>query len=136
MSITIGTVTISRNPVYPLNWYPKRFNQYTRDVADGDQITYDNGPNVIYGILTIRNVSRTEGDALRTYLSGTAIFGKTSFLITPQAGGNTNLGRGTATAIGVFLNNGNTLDGIFTLVVPDLYTIVLPYRQDINYSYA
>jgi len=133
MSITIAGVSIAKNPVYPLDWYQRRFNQATQDTSDGGRATYDGGPTVIYGTIVIRTVAKAEGDSLRTALSGAAVrFQESSFTVTPQAAGNTNLGKGDGTAIRVFYNGGASLQGVFALVAPGLYDIALPYREDLN----
>jgi hypothetical protein len=130
MSITIGSVTITKNPNYPVDWWPERFNQSSQDTADGGRKTYDNGPNVIYGTLIIRHVDQAEGDSLRTYLDSTTIFEKESFTVSPPA--NTNLGKGKGTAMQVFFNGGNSLEGVFTLVAPGTYDVSIPYREDLD----
>jgi len=139
MSVVFGqggsAVTITKNPVYPLNWYFKRYNQYAVETADAGFVVYDNGPNLIFGTLIIRNVAKSEGDDLRDYLKDTAVFQQTSFLITPESGGDTNLGKGDGAVIGVYYNGGPDLDGVFTLVSPGYYTITLPYREDKDFSY-
>lgn len=125
MSTTIGSVTITRNPAFGTAWHHIRFNQQSIRSADATSITYDNGPNVIEGILIINNVSKTEAGSLLTYLKGTAIFGKNSFTITPPT--NTDLGKGAGTAITCYYNGGNDFDGVFTLMSPGVYKISLPY---------
>ena len=68
MSMTIGGITINRNPVYPLDPYSVRWNQKSVDTADAGRATYDNGPNVIYGTLLLKSVAKSEGDALKTFI--------------------------------------------------------------------
>ena len=129
MSIQIGSVTINQNPVYPLDWYPERYNQASLDMADAALKTYDGGPTVIHGKIILKGVLKSEGDALRDYLTDTAIFQKSTFTITPKAGGNTDLGAGTATALqNCNYEGGNDLSGVFTLVPPGRYDIEFPYR--------
>lgn len=128
MSITIGTVTIARNPFHPLDWYPVRFNQSSVECADAARAVYDNGPTVIKGTIILKGVLKSEGDALRTYLTGTAIFEKNSFTITPPA--NTNLGAGDGVALtSAYYDGGPTLEGVFTLTGGGLYDIAFPYRK-------
>lgn len=132
MSIQIGSVTITRNPAYPLDWAPKRFNQHTQETATAGHATYDGGPNVILGNLFIKSVVRSEAEALRTYLRDTAIYQLNSFTITPQSSGETDLGKGQGTAIRVYYNGGPDLDGVIILRAPDLFDINLPYREDLD----
>lgn len=132
MSIQIGTVTITRNPSYPLDWWVKRFNQSKVETADGGHATYDNGPNVILGNILIKNVARSEAESLRTYLTDTAIFQLNSFTITPQASGETDLGKGQGTAIQAFYDGGSDINGVFSLRAPDLFDIQIPYREDLG----
>jgi hypothetical protein len=126
MAITIGTVTINRNPVPRHNWSKQRYNQYTRITADGGRKTYDNGPTVLTGTLVLKAVAKSEGDILRTYITDTAVFGKNSFTITPPA--NTDLGAGDGVAITTAYFEGDSLEGVFQLSPNGLlYTITLPY---------
>ena len=129
MSMTIGGITINRNPVYPLDPYSVRWNQKSVDTADAGRATYDNGPNVIYGTLLLKSVAKSEGDALKTYLLSTAIFGKSSFVLSPPS--NTDLGKGDGVNITVFYSGGNSLEGVFNLIPPRLYDIAIPYREAI-----
>lgn len=127
MSITIGTVTISRNPVYPLDVYPERYNQIKLDMADAAIKVYDNGPTVIHGKIILKGVLKSEGDALRTYLTDTAIFQKSTFTITPPS--NTDVGAGDGAALSnCSYDGGADLKGIFVLVPPGRYDIEFPYR--------
>lgn len=132
MSIQIGSVTLNRNPAYPLNWFTKRFNQDKVETADGGWVAYDNGPNVILGSVLIKNVARSEAESLRTYLRDTAKFQLNSFTITPKAGGETDLGKGQGNPIQAFYDGGPDFSGVFQLRAPDLYDIQLPYREDLN----
>jgi len=126
MSISIGTVTITRNPSFGTDWSKDRLNQYTQGTADGGRNTYDNGPNILKGTIVLRNVSKANGDALRTYLTDTAIFGKNSFTITPPA--STDLGSGVGTAVTLaFYDGGTNLDGVFEYIAPGIYNINLSY---------
>jgi len=127
--------TITKNPTYPRKWWTDRYNQYFRETADGGTATYDNGPNIIKGILVINNVPKDEVDnattGLRKFLRDTVIFQQNSFVITPPT--NTDLGKGDNTNITVFYNGGPTLDGVFTFIRPGtFYDIVLPYREDVS----
>lgn len=130
MAIVIGSVTINRNPAYPLDWFSKRFNQSKDDTADGGHIVYDNGPSVVLGTILIKNVIRSEAESLRTYLEGTAVYQLNSFTMTPVSGGETDLGKGQGTAIQVFFDGGSDLSGVFSLRAPDLFDIQFPYRED------
>ena len=128
MSTTIGTVTLTKNPVYPLNWWPVRFNQYTRETADGGHKTFDNGPTIISGVLNFRNVAKSEGDNLRTFLTGaSARWQKTAFVITPPAA--TDIGKGAGFAITAFFDGGESLEANFELIPPGTYNIIFPYRE-------
>jgi len=127
MSIIIGTVTINRNPVYPLDPYQERYNQSALDMADASIKVYDGGPTVVHGKLIIKGVLKSEGDSLRTYLTDTAIFQKNTFTITPPS--NTDIGGGTGTALqNCTFDGGNDLKGVFVLVPPGRYDIEFPYR--------
>ena len=128
MSITIGSVTINKNPAYGTQWHKIRLNHKSRLVADGTRRTYDNGPEIIKGTIILRNVLKSEGDSLRTYLTDTAIYQKNSFTITPPA--NTDLGAGVGTALtGCYYDGGNNIDGVFEYIAPGKYNIKFPYHK-------
>lgn len=127
MSTIIGSVTINRNPAYGSNWWPKRFNQTKADTADGGLIVNDNGPDILEGMLVLTNVDKTEAASLRTYLTGTAIYSKNSFNITPPA--NTDLGNGNGTLIAVNYVGEPSLAGVFDYIPPGMYNIRIPYRK-------
>ena len=130
MSTVIGTQTITKNPAYGTQWWPVRFNQFTVETADGAWVPYDNGPNVIEGILILKNVDKTESDNLRTYLRDIALFQKNSFAVTPPS--NTDLGKGAGVAITVYYTGGPDLRGVFTFIPPGRNDIKIPYREKIT----
>ena len=124
--ITIGSVTINKNPSYGTKWAPVRFNQSTIITANASWKTYDNGPEVIIGEIFLRNVLKSEGDSLRDYLTYTAIFGKNSFTITPPD--YTDLGKADGVALtNAYFNGGKDLAGVFELIRPQRYNIKFPY---------
>jgi len=127
MSIIIGTVTINRNPSFGTQWWSRRLNQSRIETADGGFVVVDNGPDVVEGVLVLVNVDKTEAESLRTYLTGTAVYCKNSFTMTPPA--NTDLGNGNGTAITVNLFSDPTMGGIFDFIAPGMYNIRLPYRK-------
>lgn len=127
MSTIIGTVTITKNPAYGRAWWPRRLNQQSQETADGGLVCYDNGPEIIEGELVINLIDKAQGDALRTYLQGTAYMGYASFTITPPA--NTDLGNGAGVAITVNYTGGPSLEGVLEPVPPGLYNLRLPYRK-------
>lgn len=128
MSFIIGSVTINKNPALGTDWWPERMNQKTIITADAGHVTYDNGPNVIRGIILIRNVVRTEGDSLIAYVRDTAVFQKNSFTINISTLTNTDLGAGKGTNITtVYWAGGNTLKNYFRFSLPDNYEVRFPY---------
>lgn len=130
MSITIGTQTITKNPAYGTEWWYDRMNQMTQITADGGHVTYDNGPTILRGVIILNNVSKTEGDNFRTWLTGTAIYSKTSFTITPPSA--TDLGAGAGIALTTaYYDGGPTIEGVFSYIAPGIYNIKFPYWKKI-----
>jgi len=129
MSTVIGTETITKNPAFGTQFWSVRFNQYKVETADGGWVVYDNGPTLIEGILLLKNVSKTESDDLRTFLTGTAVYQKTSFIITPPSA--TDLGKGDGAAITVFYSGGPDLQGVFNFIPPGRNDIKIPYREKV-----
>lgn len=127
MSITIGTVTISRNPSTSSKHWTERYNQRTQLTADAGRATYDNGPSVLRGVLVINGVSQADKLSLETYLKSTAIFGKNSFTITPPS--NTDLGGGIGTALtSAYYDGGESDEGVYEMAgTSELWTITFPY---------
>ena len=127
MAITFGNVTINRNPSVQSRWWKERLNQKTMITADGGRATYDNGPTLLRGVIVLNLVLKSEGDALRTYITDTAVYGKNSFTIDPPA--NTDLGSGTGTDVTTaYYDGGLSLEGLFEPSANGLlYTINFPY---------
>ena len=126
MSIDIGTVTINRNPNYETDFWKMRMNHFYRKTADGSHVAYDNGPNILQGIIVINNVAKAEGDALLTWLLGTAVYGKNSFTISPPT--NTDLGEGAGSDIDdAYYDGGNSSQGMLDLISPGMYIVRFPY---------
>lgn len=120
--------TITKNPSFGKNWWHERYNQYVIDTADGGRKIYDNGPDVLKGEIVLRNVSKAEGDALRTFLETKAIYGKNAIDITPPT--NTDIGAGAGTKLSsAYFDGPNTLEGVLSYHEPGLYDIVIPYRK-------
>ena len=130
---TTTRVTITKNPAYGTRFWSVRLNQYGVDTADGKRSVYDNGPTIVKGVLILRNVSKTEGDSLRTWLIGTstvqAKFGAQTFDITPPSA--TDLGKGAGTAITVYYDGEEDIDGVLDFHAPGQYDITFPYRESI-----
>jgi len=130
MSITIGSVTINKNPVYATTWHKERMNQKSRLTSDGTVRTYDSGPILIVGIIELRNVIKSEGDSLRTYITDTAIYRLNSFTITPPAA--TDLGSGDGVALTTcYYNGAQSLSGVFDYIAPGKYNISFPYIKKV-----
>jgi hypothetical protein len=129
MSVSIGTVTISKNPANTSRHWNERLNQITLTAADGSRTTYGAGPNVLKGMLVIINVDTTEGEALITYLRDTAVFGANSFTIAPPSG--VNLGSGVGTSITTaYFDGGTDLSDVLQYKTPrTLCDIRLPYYK-------
>ena len=131
MSITIGTVTITRNPSYGKSWWNSRPGQDKIITADGGHVVYDSGFNELKGVIVLNNVSKAEGDSLRTYITGTAVYEQNSFTITPPA--NTDIGGGVGTALtSCYFDGGSDLDGVFEFVAPGSYNIQFPYWKKVT----
>jgi len=129
MSTNIGGEIIAKNPAFGTQFWSVEFNQYRVQTADGGWVVYDNGPSLIEGILILKNVIKSESDSLRTFLTGTAVYEKTSFIITPPS--NTDLGKGDGSAITVFYSGGSDLKGVFTFIPPGNNDIKIPYREKV-----
>lgn len=126
-----GTVTINRNPQYGSAFWSVRWNQYSMDTADGSRVTYDNGPEIIEGIIFFRNVDFTEGQDLYDFVTDTIVFSLNQFNVTNNTT-NTDIGKGA----GVNLTSCNwdgspDLKGIFTLHKPRVWDIKFPYRFEV-----
>ena len=126
MAIDIGSVTINKNPAFGTNWATEVINQHTRMTATADRVTYDSSSKIIRGTILLKNVAKSEGDSLRTYLEDTAEYGLNSFTIDPPAGVDLGAGDGTALTL-CFYDGGPTLEGVFDLIPPGFYNITLPY---------
>lgn len=127
MSVTIGTQTLTQNPYFGTDNYTTRINQFTRYTADGGESTYDNGADILKGIVLIKNVTKAEGKAFKTWLTDVAVYQLNSFSITPPP--NTDIGNGD----GIALTNcnyagGNTTKGVVVFKAPGWYDITFPYR--------
>lgn len=124
-------VTISKNPSYSSDFYHKRLNQETERTADGGRSTYDNGPNELHGILMIKNVSKAEADALRTWIHTTINFALQPFGIAPPA--NTDIGGGVGTTLtSCYWDGPPDTDGNFVYNAPGIYDIKFPYTKVIT----
>lgn len=128
--ITIGTVSISRNPTVDSHFWHKRLNQTSEQAADGALITYDNGPTVLEGEIVLEGVSRTQAEAFRTWLQSTAVYSLNTFTITLNTAPNTDIGAGPGVAISGLKYNGEpSTEDVIKWSPPDVYSIVFPYRK-------
>ena len=132
MAIVIGGNTINRNPSNQTRWWKERLNQKTLFTADGGRATYDNGPTILRGIIVLNLVVRSEGDTLRDYITGTAVWEENSFTIEPPT--NTDLGAGAGTNVtSAYFDGGISLETVFQPSANGLlYTINFPYWKNLG----
>ena len=129
MSITIGTVEITKNIEHDSSFWTRRKNQFTMEGVDGAFYTYDNSPAILEGLLKIKFVSKTQADALSTWLVNTIRFQLYSFTITPPS--FNDLGEGTGSTILLAYYNGPlSTEKIITPVGrTNKFNINFPYRK-------
>ena len=129
MTFTQGAniVTVSAAVVYGTDWSDNRLNQFELLTADGVDVVYDDGPTQAHGVLVMKGLSYTDGDALRTWLKTKAIYALNTFSISALA--NTDLGKGKNTIItSARWDGGQSTSGAFSLVAPGNYDVNFPYR--------
>jgi hypothetical protein len=126
-NVTGGSVTIHGNIVYGTEFEDQRYNQVSQRNALGQLITYDtHGFNVVDGDLLIKNVSRADGDALRTWIHTKAVFQLNVFDISTD-NDQVDLGEGQGEdLVGVKFGQLND-KGVIKLVPPGNYTVKFPF---------
>lgn len=126
-SQSTNTVDVVGKVVYGTDFWDDRRNQYELDVADGNDVVYDNGPTICHGVLVMKAVTYAYGDAFRTWLRTYALWAYNTFTISAVA--NLDLGKGKNTQLtSVRYDGGASLKGVFTFVSPGYYDINFPYR--------
>lgn len=121
------TVTISKNPSFGSEFYFDRKNQSIEETVDGTLRVYDAGPTILMGNIILKYVSKTEGDALISFIKSTIVFSKETFTIDPPAG--TDLGGGAGIDIQSCNLVETSIKGMFEYISPGVYNINIPYRK-------
>jgi len=120
-------VNLSANVVYGTDFYDIRLNQSEQELVTGDTIVYDAGPTRVHGVLVMKNVSYTDGESLRAWISGNIKFAYNRFTIAPLSA--VNLGNGKNTAVTNCRYDGKqSMADVFKYVAPGIYTINFPFR--------
>lgn len=132
MSITFTksstSVIISKNPSYDSDFWHDRKNQSSTEMADGANITYDNGPDVLYGIIVLKNVSSVQAESLRTFIRSTLVYCLNSFTIVPPS--NTDIGAGNGVTLSdVYLYDTVSTKDVFERTPPGIFNITIKYRK-------
>ncbi|MCK9428336.1 MAG: hypothetical protein M0P92_06615 [Acholeplasmataceae bacterium] len=130
VDITFSTgedqITIKGDLVFGTDFYDKRRNHFTMEVADGEILTADSGPTICFGTLVIKSVSKTDAAAFRDFIESKMVYTLNSFSISGISGVDLGLGFGK-TLTSVNFTEDNT-QGVFTFVAPGLYDINFSYR--------
>jgi len=120
-------VAITCSLVYGTDWFSNRLNQTTVETADGGMVTYDAGPTVCHGVLVLKNVSYTDGQALLHWLKAHILYAKYQFTVAAVA--NVDLGKGKNTALTIVnWDGGRSTSGLLEYVAPGQYNVRFPYR--------
>ncbi len=112
--------------VFGTDYNDTRYNQITLRTADGDLVTYDNGVNIVNGVLSLRGVTYADGQLLKTWINDKAVFALNSFTISSDSSSlDMGLGKGTPVTGCTLLTKSDK--SIFRYVSPGIYTIKFPY---------
>ena len=120
-----GSVSLVGNIVYGTEWFEKRYNQSTVRLATGELRTYDSGLNIVEGVISIKNVSRDNGNAFNEWVRDYAIFQFRPFTITVPAG--VDLGNGLGVNILNARLTASDTKKIAKFVVPEKFQFKIPY---------
>lgn len=125
-----AAVTITGKIVYGTDWYDVRKNHFRVETAEAGEAVYDVGPTVCYLTLVLKDVSLSDGDALREFFKENVDFGSVPFTLEQESTPIVNIGQGTSVnyITGVTLNQIGTLEDCFTPVAPGKYDITLPLK--------
>jgi len=121
-SLTLTTPTI----VYGTDFSDARYNQSSHRTGDGTLVTYNPaGLSVVTGVIIMKGVLLSEGNALKTWLHDKAIFGLNKFTITPPTGVDLGLGVSTNVTLCDFVGTDDS--SVFRHKVPSIFLIKFPY---------
>jgi hypothetical protein len=125
-----NTLVIAGSIVYGTEFSDARYNQHSQLNAIGDLITFDTGFNRVTTEILIKNVSYTDGENLRAFISTRLIYQLNTFTLTPSSS-EVNLGNGKGTALTGCKFSKTDDDGVLKYVPPGLYQVSLPvtYRR-------
>lgn len=125
-SLAGGSVSVNGSIVYGTDFYLVRLNHFKLEMADGSDKVYDLGPTKVVGVIVMKNVSYSDGEALRVFLSETCLFDYYRFNI--SAISKLDLGMGKNTGVGrARYGGGRTLEGVLSYSAPGIYNVKLPY---------
>lgn len=123
-----NSVSVVGNIVYGTEYYVERFNHFELEMADGSTIVYTNGPSLIYTNILFKGVTKSNSTVFENWLLNHAVLSKNTFSISGVPS-SLNLGLGFGVDIPVArYNNGKTTEGVFKLVAPGNFNIVLPVK--------
>jgi len=132
MSITIGTVTISKNIEHNSRFWFDRLNQVSHETLSGDILSYDNGPTILRGVIRVNYVTESEATSFRNWLRNSVRYRRYSFTITPESFIDLGMGEGVAVTDAYFDSTDASTDGIIEPVGrASKFNIVFPYRKRI-----
>jgi hypothetical protein len=121
------SVTLTGKIIYGTEWWDERRNFFEVETSNGNDVVYNGGPDKCFGVLMMKDVSRTEGDAFYAWLKNSVNLSSAPFTIGAVAG--VNLGNGiNASLSNVRFAGGRTLQGLLTPVPPFNYEVKFPYK--------
>jgi hypothetical protein len=127
---TAGNVTISASVVFGTSFFKRRINQVVQELLSGDLSVSDDGASgntLLKGLIVLKGVSRSDGEAFESWLTGTILFSKTPFNLAGITGVNLGTGQGSALTLARY-DGGVSSEDVLELVPPSQYNINFPYR--------
>lgn len=120
-------VSVLGSVIYGTDFYTRRLNQFSLELADGEDAVYDAGPNVVMGTLMMKGIDYSEGLDFETWLKEELIFQKNKFSIQGISG--VNLGKGLGEGISdARFTGGKSTQSVLQLVAPGKFNLTFPYK--------
>ena len=125
-NMTGGAVTVSATVIYGTEHSNERINQVSQRTLDGYRNTWDSGVTIVSTMLKLKNLSKTDGDALRTWLRTKAVFSLKYFTITTPDGVDLGLGEGTDITDAKFTATNDS--AVFAYRAPGVFDVNFPFE--------
>jgi len=131
-SLAGNQVTVNRGASPESKFWFTRLNHSSKLTVSGLVQTYDAGPSMLHGVLSLQSVTKAEADALRVWIDTGIRYQLKPFALAPDSSTDLGLGIGATLTYCKLDGVADTSTIITPRARPDKFDVTLPYLCKLN----